>query len=168
MKDFLAAGAALRLDQEHLPDYALEPSGAEGVWNLLKRGELKSRCCQNLDELRSEFGLAIRRLRRNRRLLVVCFRQCGTCSNLCSGQYPPMRLYDSTSPVRAAANVYRGRERKKMVGKGENRHDWQFSSPQQDGYDSQGNGKNWRVQYNPRETDQRVRRSHSNDLFEIA
>ncbi len=47
------------------------------MWNLLKRGELKNRCCQDLDELRWELDLAIRRLRRKPHLLTGCFRQCG-------------------------------------------------------------------------------------------
>ncbi len=77
VKDFLAAGAATRLQLERLPGYAPELNADEGVWNLLKRVELKNRCCQDLDELRWELGLAIRRLRRRTRLLVACFRQCG-------------------------------------------------------------------------------------------
>jgi transposase len=77
IKDFLAAGAAQRLQLEQLPGYAPELSPAEGVWNLLKRRELKNRCCQNLEELRWEVGLALRRLRRRPHLLTACFRQCG-------------------------------------------------------------------------------------------
>jgi transposase len=77
VKDFLAAGAARRLQLEQLPGYAPELNPAEGVWNLLKRRELKNRCCQDLAELRWEIGLAIRRLQRRRHLLIACFRQCG-------------------------------------------------------------------------------------------
>ena len=77
VKDFLAAGAATRLHLERLPAYAPDLNPDEGVWNLLKRGELKHRCCHDLDELRWEFGLAIRRLRRHAYRLVACFRQCG-------------------------------------------------------------------------------------------
>jgi transposase len=77
VKDFLAAGAARRLQLERLPGYAPELNPDEGVWNLLKRAELKNRCCQDLAELRWELGLAIRRLRRKAQLLVACFRQCG-------------------------------------------------------------------------------------------
>lgn len=77
VKDFLAAGAARRLHLEQLPGYAPEMNAAEGVWNLLKRGELKNRCCRDLAELRWELGLAIRRLRRTPRRLIACFQQCG-------------------------------------------------------------------------------------------
>ena len=57
VKDFLARGAARRLHLERLPGYAPELNAAEGVWNLLKRRELKNRCCHDLDELRWELGL---------------------------------------------------------------------------------------------------------------
>jgi transposase len=77
VKDFLAGGAAKRLHLERLPSYAPDLNPDEGVWNLLKRRELKNRCCQDLDELRWELGLAIRRLRRTAQRLIACFRQCG-------------------------------------------------------------------------------------------
>lgn len=77
VKDFLSQGAAARVQLERLPGYAPELNPAEGVWNLLKRRELKNRCCQDLGELRWELGLAIRRLQRRRKLLQACFAQCG-------------------------------------------------------------------------------------------
>jgi transposase len=77
VKDFLAAGAAKRLHLEHLPGYAPELNADEGVWNQLKRVELKNRCCQDLDELRWELGLAIRRLRCRPHVLTACFAECG-------------------------------------------------------------------------------------------
>jgi transposase len=77
VKDFLAHGAAARLHLERLPGYAPELNPAEGVWNLLKRKELKNRCCPDLDELRWELGLAIRRLQHRPHLIRACFVQCG-------------------------------------------------------------------------------------------
>ncbi len=77
VKDFLAAGAARRLQLERLPGYAPEFYADKGVWNLLKRVELKNRCCPDLAELRWELGLAIRRLRRKRGVLRACFARCG-------------------------------------------------------------------------------------------
>jgi transposase len=77
VKEFLAAGAAARLWLERLPGYAPDLNPDEGVWNHLKRVELKNRCCQNLDELRWELGLAIRRLRRRPHVLRACVAQCG-------------------------------------------------------------------------------------------
>ena len=74
---FLAAGAAARLQLAPLPPYAPDLNPDEGVWNHLKRVELKNRCCQDLDELHWERGLAIRRLRRRPYLLAACFRHCG-------------------------------------------------------------------------------------------
>jgi transposase len=67
----------VRLHLERLPGYAPDLNADEGVWNLLKRGELKNRCCQDLDELRWELALAIRRLRRKHHVLAACFRQRG-------------------------------------------------------------------------------------------
>ncbi len=77
VKDFLANGAAARLHLERLPGYAPELNPDEGVWNLLKRRELKNRCCQTMDELRWDLGLAIRRLQRTRQRLRACVVQCG-------------------------------------------------------------------------------------------
>lgn len=77
VKDFLARGAAARLLLEHLPAYAPDLNPDEGVWQHLKRVELRNRCCQDLDELRWELGLAVRRLRRKPHVIRGCFRQCG-------------------------------------------------------------------------------------------
>lgn len=77
IKDFLAAGAATRLHLARLPAYAPDLNPDEGVWNHLKRVELKNRCCQDLDELRWELGLALRRLRRRPQVLAACVSQCG-------------------------------------------------------------------------------------------
>jgi transposase len=46
IKDFLKRGAAKRLHLERLPGYAPELNPQEGVWNLLKRRELKNVCCR--------------------------------------------------------------------------------------------------------------------------
>ncbi len=77
VKDFLTAGAATRLHLEQLPGYAPDLNPDEGVWKQLLRAELKNRCCQDLDELRWELRLAIRRLRRTPQRLIACFQQCG-------------------------------------------------------------------------------------------
>jgi transposase len=77
VKTFLAKGAAARVHLERLPGYAPDLNPAEGGWNLLKRGQLKNRCCLDRDELRWELGLAIRRLQRRRPLIRACFAQCG-------------------------------------------------------------------------------------------
>ncbi|WP_236038317.1 transposase [Ktedonobacter robiniae] len=51
-------GAAARIHLERLPAYAPEFNPQEGVWNLLKRRELKNRCCKDLAELEQELLLA--------------------------------------------------------------------------------------------------------------
>jgi transposase len=77
IKDFLAAGAAKRLHLERLPGYAPDLNPAEGIWNLLKRVELKNRCCRDFADLRQELHWATARLRHKRPILQACARQCG-------------------------------------------------------------------------------------------
>ena len=77
VKDFLVAGAAARLHLEHLPAYAPELNPDEGIWQYLKRVELRNRCCQDLAELRWELSLALRRVRRKPHVIRGCFRECG-------------------------------------------------------------------------------------------
>ncbi len=73
IKEFLAAGAAKRLHLERLPWYAPELNPQEGVWNLLKRRELKNLCCQGLSHLRSALVRAKERLRHRKEILQSCF-----------------------------------------------------------------------------------------------
>jgi transposase len=77
VQDFLAAGAAERLQLEPLPGYAPELNPAEGIWQYLKRVELRNVCCDDLPELRLELGLAVKRLRHKRHVLHGCVAQCG-------------------------------------------------------------------------------------------
>ena len=77
VKDFLAAGAAARLQLEVLPGYAPELNPIEGVWRYLKHVELRNFGCDDLPELRRELGLAAKRLRRKRHVLAGCMTQCG-------------------------------------------------------------------------------------------
>src|SRR5215467_13449389 len=72
IKDFLAAGAAARIHLERLPAYAPEVNPQEGVWNLLKRRELKNLCCQGLPDLRSALVQAKERLRHRKQILQSC------------------------------------------------------------------------------------------------
>jgi transposase len=64
IKDFLRQGGSQRLYLAQLPSYAPELNPDEGVWNYLKRVELRNLCCHNLPELRSELRKAVLRLRR--------------------------------------------------------------------------------------------------------
>ncbi len=77
VKDFLAQGAAARLQLEQLPGYAPELNPDEGIWRYLKQVELRNLCCADLAELRLELGLAVKRLRHKRRVLRGCIAQCG-------------------------------------------------------------------------------------------
>jgi transposase len=77
VKDFLAQGAAARLQLEQLPGYAPDLNPDEGIWHYLKHVELRNLCCANLAELRLELGLAIRRLRHKRHVLRGCITECG-------------------------------------------------------------------------------------------
>jgi len=76
IKDFLAAGAAARLQLVQLPGYAPDLNPDEGVWQHLKHVELRNRCCQSLADLWREFRLAIGRLRHKRAVIRGCIRQC--------------------------------------------------------------------------------------------
>jgi transposase len=77
IKDYLAKGAAKRLHLERLPGYAPDLNPDEGIWNYLKRVELKNRCCRDLAELRVELLHAKERLRHKRDIIRSCSRQCG-------------------------------------------------------------------------------------------
>src|SRR5215208_284178 len=54
VKDFLASGAASRLQLEQLPGYAPDLNPDEGIWKHLKCVELKNLCCESLAELKVE------------------------------------------------------------------------------------------------------------------
>ena len=73
----LAAGGAKQIHVEQLPPYAPDLHPGEGVWQYLKQVEMRNRCCRNLEHLRSERGLAIKRLRRKPRLITACFAEAG-------------------------------------------------------------------------------------------
>lgn len=73
IKNFLARGAAKRIHLERLPGYAPDLNPEEGIWNLLKRRELKNVCCQDLQELTQEFQWAKGRLRHRRAAILACF-----------------------------------------------------------------------------------------------
>ncbi len=77
IKAFLARGAAKRLQLEQLPGYAPELNPDEGIWNLLKRVELKNVCCGTLDQLETEVLRAKERLRHKRHVIRGCVAQCG-------------------------------------------------------------------------------------------
>ncbi len=77
IKDFLKRKAAKRLHLERLPGYAPELNPQEGVWNLLKRRELKNVCCRDVPHVAQELRHAKERLRHRRAVLKQCFAHAG-------------------------------------------------------------------------------------------
>jgi transposase len=73
----LANGGAQQIHVEQLLAYAPDLNPAEGVWHQLKNVEMRNLCCRNLVHLRSEIGLAIRRVRRKPHLITACFPGAG-------------------------------------------------------------------------------------------
>jgi len=77
VKDFLAKGGAKRIHLERLPAYAPELNPQEGVWNLLKRVELKNVCCLDVSHVQRELRRAKERLRHRKSVLCQCFAHSG-------------------------------------------------------------------------------------------
>lgn len=77
IKTFLADGAAERIYLERLPGYAPELNPDEGIWNYLKRVELKNVVCCDLTHLRRELRKAIARLRHKTSVIRGCISHTG-------------------------------------------------------------------------------------------
>jgi len=77
IKEFLADGAAVRVQLEQLPGYAPDLNPDEGIWKHLKYVELKNVCCRSLSELRVELRRAKERLRHKKHVILGCIRQPG-------------------------------------------------------------------------------------------
>jgi transposase len=77
VKDFLSAGAAMRLQLERLPGYAPDLNPDEGIWNYLKRVELGTVCAMDMADLRHRLWRAAVRVRHNPDIICACSRQCG-------------------------------------------------------------------------------------------
>lgn len=72
VKDYLAQGGAKRIHLEQLPTYP-----QEGVWNLLKRVELKNLYCLDVPHAQQELRRAKERLRYRKVVLRQCFAHAG-------------------------------------------------------------------------------------------
>ena len=59
------------------PAYAPELNPDEGIWNYLKRVELKNVSCQGVSQLRCELWRAKGRLRRKPHIILGCLKQPG-------------------------------------------------------------------------------------------
>jgi len=77
IKEFLADGAAVRVQLEQLPGYAPDLNPDEGIWKHLKYVELKNVCRRSLSELRVELRRAKERLRHKKHVILGCIRQPG-------------------------------------------------------------------------------------------
>ncbi len=77
VKDFLKKGGAKRIHLERFPGYAPELNPQEGVWNLLKRVELKNVCCLDLQHIAEELLHAKERLRHHKSTLSQCYAHAG-------------------------------------------------------------------------------------------
>ncbi len=77
VKDFTSKTGAGRIQIERLPAYAPELNPQEGVWNLLKRVELKNVCCLHLQQVRQELVRARERLRHRKITLSQCYAHAG-------------------------------------------------------------------------------------------
>ena len=77
VKNFLSNGGAKRILLERLPGYAPELNPDEGVWNYLKRVELKNVTCHDLFHLGQELRKATKRLRQKQSIVRSCISQTG-------------------------------------------------------------------------------------------
>lgn len=98
VQDFLAAGAVQRLQLEVLPGYAPELNPVEGIWRYLKHIELRNVCCDDLPELRLEWGLAVKRLRHKHRVLAGCIAQCGYTASEAPQTVSPDEIHSRPLP----------------------------------------------------------------------
>jgi transposase len=77
VRTYLADGGAPQIHLEQLPPYAPDLNPVEGVWHQLKNVDMRHLGGRNPAHLRSELGLAIRRLRRKSPLMTACFAEAG-------------------------------------------------------------------------------------------
>jgi transposase len=77
VKEYLSNGGACRIHLEQFPGYAPELNPAEGIWNYLKRVELKNLCCQSISHLSYELTKAKERLRHKTSIILGCIKQTG-------------------------------------------------------------------------------------------
>ena len=77
VKEYLSHGAAQRIHLEQFPGYAPELNPAEGIWNHLKRVELKNLCCQSISHLSYELRKATDHLRHKTKVILGCIKQPG-------------------------------------------------------------------------------------------
>jgi len=77
VEDFLRTRTGRRFRLETLPGYAPDLNPDEGIWQYLKRVELRNVLCADLDHLRDELTRAAKRLRHKADVIQGCVRQVG-------------------------------------------------------------------------------------------
>ena len=77
VKDLLAEVGPGRLRVERLPGYAPDLNPDEGIWNYLKRVELRNLCCRSLRHLRAALRAAAIRLCTKPEVIQACVREAG-------------------------------------------------------------------------------------------
>jgi transposase len=77
IREFLRGEEGKDIQLEPLPGYAPELNPDEGIWNYLKRVELRNVVCQDMRQLFTEFRRAVQRLRRKPHIILACFTQAG-------------------------------------------------------------------------------------------
>jgi transposase len=77
VRDLLAEVGPARLWVERLPAYAPDLNPDEGIWNYLKRVELRNTCCQSLQHLRDALREAAIRLAQKPDVIQGCIRGAG-------------------------------------------------------------------------------------------
>ena len=77
VKEFLASGAAARLQLERLPGYAPDLNPVEDLWRYLKHVELRNCCFPGLGWLADGITRALKRLRRRTDVLAGFIRHVG-------------------------------------------------------------------------------------------
>jgi len=75
VRDFLSSEDGKGVHLEHPPTYAPELNPDEGIWNYLKRVELRNVVCRYMGQLFRQFPGAVQRLRQKRPIVRSCFVQ---------------------------------------------------------------------------------------------
>jgi transposase len=77
VRDLLAEVGPGRLRVERLPGYAPDLNPDEGIWQHLKRVELRNACCRSLQHLREALREATIRLCQKPQIIQGCIRHAG-------------------------------------------------------------------------------------------
>jgi transposase len=74
---FLAIKEGKGVWLEHLSGYVPDLNPDKGIWDYLKRVELRNVVCRDLKELLTEFRKTVQRIRQKPRIVRACFAEVG-------------------------------------------------------------------------------------------